>query len=415
MIDYPNKLNKIFDKLQKNGAFAIIVGGYVRDRLLQIDSKDIDIEVYGVSSFEKLKIILEEFGSINTVGKSFGVCKLYLQDLELDFTLPRIEEKIAIGHTGFEINIESDIDFTTAARRRDFTINSIGYDVTHKKILDPFYGIDDLKNKILRAVDKKSFVEDPLRVYRAVQFCCRFGLQMDKELFGLCSMMVANNMLSELSKERVFQEIEKLLLKAQMPSLGFKLYEELGIIKSFDELHFLTQSHWNQILHTLDNLAKQKTANKTTNITLMLAAICYKLGREKTTSFIIKLTDEKKILHKVLSLVLNPITELLSDSDLYRLAIKVTIEDLLTLTKAVFQETDHERYRICEINHLRAQTLGILHKKIPPLLKGKDILACGISPSKKFSTILKQAYEGQIEGKFHSHEDGMIWLKKYLA
>ena len=411
MIDYPNKLDKIFDKLQKNGAFPIIIGGYVRDKLLQMDSKDIDIEVYGVSSFKKLEAILEEFGNVNNVGKSFGVCKLHMQDLELDFTLPRIDSKTASGHTGFKVNIQSDMDFVTATRRRDFTINAIGYDIVNKKILDPFHGMDDLKNRLLKAVDRKSFMQDPLRVYRAVQFSCRFHLQMDEELFALCSMMVADNMLRELSKERVFQEIEKLLLKAEKPSLGFKLYEKLGITKGFDELHFLTQNHWNQVLHTLDNLAKQKTANKTTNIILMLAGICYKLDAEKTKSLILKLTDEKKLLHHILSLILNPITELLSDSKLYRLAVKVNIEELLLLNKAVFQDSNHELYKICDAIQTRAQYLGILHKKMSPYLRGRDILACGMSPSKEFSTILKQAYEAQMDGKFHSYEEAMIWLK----
>ncbi|OIP54740.1 MAG: polynucleotide adenylyltransferase [Helicobacteraceae bacterium CG2_30_36_10] len=415
MIDYPNKLNKIFDKLQKNGALAVIIGGYIRDKILKIDSKDIDIEVYGVSSFSKLESILEEFGSVNSVGKSFGVCKLHTQDLKLDFTLPRIESKTTSGHTGFDINIKSDLDFISATRRRDFTMNAIGYDVVNKKILDPFNGIEDLKNKILKSVDAKSFIEDPLRVYRAVQFCARFNLKMHSQLFNLCTKMIKENMLSELSKERVFQEIKKLLLKSEKPSLGYKLFKKLGITKEFDELHFLVQNSWNQVLNTIDNLAQNRTSSEITNIVLMLAGICYKLDVVKTKSFIIKLSDEKELSKRVLSLISNPITTVLSDSKLYKLATKVNIEELLILNRAVFKGTNNQLYKTCDAIQIRAKNLGVLNKKMPPFLRGRDILACGISPSKEFSTILEKAYEVQMNGEFHSHEEATAWLRKYLA
>jgi len=91
MIDYPNKLNIIFDKLLNNSIKPIIIGGYIRDSLLKKESKDIDIELYGINSFSKLEDILKEFGDVNSVGKSFGVCKLKVDDLDLDFSFPRID------------------------------------------------------------------------------------------------------------------------------------------------------------------------------------------------------------------------------------------------------------------------------------------------------------------------------------
>ncbi len=415
MIDYPNKLNKIFDKLRNNGAFVIIIGGYIRDKLLKIDSKDIDIEVYGVSSFNKLESILEEFGSVNSVGKSFGVCKLNIDGLDLDFSLPREDSKTGSGHKGFKVNTQADLDFITATRRRDFTINAIGYNVAKKKILDPFNGIEDLKNKILKAVDRKSFIEDPLRVYRAVQFCARFDLRMDRELFSLCSMMIKDNMLAELPKQRIFQEIKKLLLKAQKPSLGFILFQELGIVKEFDELHNLSQYNWGQILNTIDNLAQNRTSSETTNTVLALAGICYILDSTKAKSFILRLSDEKELLKKVLSLISNPITAVLSDAKLYRLATKVKIEELLILNRAVFKNTNNQLLQVCDEIQIRAKHLGIFNKSMLPLLRGRDILACGMSPSKEFSTILKMGYEAQMDGEFYSHEDAIVWLKKYLA
>ena len=180
MISYPKKLQAIFNKLILHSIKPIIVGGFIRDALLNTQSKDIDIELYNLNSFEELEKILTPFGTINSVGKSFGVYKLSFEDLEIDFSLPRTEQKISLGHKGFSVTTSSNIDFKTASKRRDFTINSMGYDVLEKKLLDPFFGMRDLKNKILECVDNKTFVEDPLRVLRAVQFSARFNFTLSK-------------------------------------------------------------------------------------------------------------------------------------------------------------------------------------------------------------------------------------------
>ncbi|MBU1927437.1 CCA tRNA nucleotidyltransferase, partial [bacterium] len=170
MIKYPHKLDLIFKKLKNLNITAVIVGGYVRDSLLGRESKDIDIELYGVSSLENVEEVLQEFGNINQVGKSFGVCKLLFEDLDLDFSLPRLEAKTSSGHRGFEVSTYSQLSFEVASSRRDFTINAIGFDVEKKIILDPHHGIKDLKSNSLHFVNKTTFVEDPLRILRAVQF-----------------------------------------------------------------------------------------------------------------------------------------------------------------------------------------------------------------------------------------------------
>ncbi len=427
MIHYPNILNSLFNKLQKYGAQPIIVGGYIRDTLLGIASKDIDIEVYHVSSFKILEELLQEFGSVNSVGKSFGVCKLTLDEIELDFTLPRIDNKVASGHQGFIIEIQSNLDFSCAASRRDFTINAIGYDVITHKILDPFGGVEDLNNKILKAVNPKSFIEDPLRVLRAVQFCARYNLAIDKELFQLCKKMVEKNMLSELSKERIFQEIKKLLLKAFQPSIGFKLLKNIGGLKYFPELNNLNEYSWNITMITLDEMSKFKSSNNKTNIILMLAALCNSLQSQSIKKLINSLDNEKELLNKVLTLINNlpEINNILSnnirDYLLYKLATKVNIEELLLLYQTIYFAKNKTHFcEAAKILSVKARELNILNHKIPPILRGKDILACGksmgltIKPSKEFSSILDIAYEAQMHGKFRSHEEAVIWFGEYL-
>lgn len=420
MIDYPNYLDKIFEKLEKNGATSVIIGGYIRDYFLNLESKqvstskDIDIEVYNIDSFEKLESILKEFGDVNSVGKSFGVCKLNIEDLTLDFTLPRVDNKVFSGHRGFEIMVKPDLDFTTAASRRDFTINAIGYNTNDKKIVDPFNGRDDLKNKILRAVNLNTFSQDPLRVLRAVQFCARFNLSVDKELFTLCKKMIDENILNELPKERIFEEIKKLLLKADRPSSGIILLKELGGLKYFCELYSLSDEQWENLLLAVDELAKHKTYNKKTDTVLMLAILCYTLETGNTASFIQKLTNEKALLERVISLISAKISPSYSDSELFRLATKVSIKEFVILNRAIYKNVNNKLFELCNEIEKRASKLNILNAKATPILMGKDILKLGITPSKDFSKILESAYEAQMDGKITSHEEALSWLKKYL-
>ncbi|MCW8896295.1 MAG: CCA tRNA nucleotidyltransferase [Sulfurimonas sp.] len=409
MIDYPEQLNIIFNKLSEHKATAILVGGFVRDKLLGIDSKDIDIEVYGISSFVELENILQKFGDVNSVGKSFGVCKLQYADYDLDFSLPRVDSKISSGHTGFDVKINPNLDFKTAASRRDFTINAIGYDVKEKKFLDPFGGIDDLKNKTLRAVDKNTFIQDPLRVFRAAQFYARFELKIDKELAVLCKEMVQKGMLKELAKERIFEEIKKLLLKSKKPSIGFELLKKFG------------SDIYTKNIHVLDEITSQLTSDTNTNIVLMLAALCYDFDETSTEKFILKLSDEKEVLKRVLPLVMNHdnINKIyfdgLDDYSLYKLSSKVKIEELLILAKAIHStKSGSNIYEAGDAVRKRALELHVLDKKLAPLLKGKDILACDLEPSPKFSEILNLAYEAQMKSEFNSREMAVKWLKKYL-
>ena len=413
MIDYPKNLQIIFDKLQKHNAKPILIGGFVRDSILKKEVKDIDIEVYGISSFKKLEDILKEFGSVNIVGKSFGVCKLRLNNLELDFSLPRIDSKTSSGHRGFDVKINSNLDFKSAALRRDFTINAIGYDVSLKKILDPFDGLKDLKAKILRAVNETTFIEDPLRILRAVQFCARFELEMDRELFLLCSSMIENHMLDELANERVYKELEKLLIKSQKPSIGFKLLKELNALKYFTNIT-LDAKTYSLMMDSLDEFSKLKTTNKETNITLMLSILCYFFD----INFIKNLINEKKLLDNIISLMDNYSSvdlKNISDFNLFKLATKVNIEEFLQLARALhFAKNGVKVYEDADIAQKRAIALNILNFKMPALLRGKDILECGIKASKDFSHILNIAYEAQMNGDFNSKDEAITWLKNYL-
>jgi tRNA nucleotidyltransferase (CCA-adding enzyme) len=159
----------IVDAIAQTGGTPIAVGGYVRDHLLGIDSKDIDIEVFNISP-EDLRTVLGRFGTLNAVGVSFGVLKLHFKDgTEYDFTLPRRESKSGQGNRGFIVDCDPSMTFVEAARRRDYTINAMGINLVTGEFLDPFNGQKDLRQRILRA-PSEHFVESPIRVLRGMQF-----------------------------------------------------------------------------------------------------------------------------------------------------------------------------------------------------------------------------------------------------
>ncbi|MEA2074071.1 MAG: CCA tRNA nucleotidyltransferase [Campylobacterota bacterium] len=410
MIDYPNNLNIIFDKLDKFSIKPIIIGGYIRDKILNLDSKDIDIELYGIDSLLKLESILEEFGDVNSVGKSFGVCKLKVDDLDIDFSLPRTDSKVSQGHRGFSIQTDTTLDFKTATSRRDFTINAIGYDVIEKKILDPFDGREDLKNRVLKAVDILKFEEDPLRVLRAVQFAARFHFSLDEKLFIKCEDMIKRDCLNELAKERIFEEIAKLLLKSKKPSLGILLLKNLSGFLYFKEFSLLTTKEFEQTLLCLDYQASVSFDKK--KITTMLCLLTYYHSKTDMLAFLKRLSDKKELTNELMLLKENQNSLDIyksSDYDLYKLASNVDLELYLSILNAV--TLAKKRDQILKLKK-RARDLGILNTKAEELLKGRDLIKLGLKPSKEFSHLLKEAYEAQILGRFTTYEEATLWLKK---
>jgi len=236
----PDILQNISEAVQRKGGRAVVVGGSVRDLFLELPIKDYDIEVYGLADLEALEALLQPFGSVNLVGRSFGVLKLKAEGVEYDFSFPRTEQKIGKGHRDFTVTVDGSLHFEKAAKRRDFTINALGYDIETGEVLDPYGGIHDIEYGILRHIDSSTFVEDPLRVYRAVQFAARFGFTVAEETVQLCKKMVEEGMLESLPKERVYEEWKKLLLKSPKPSTGFDLMRKWGITERyFPELHAL--------------------------------------------------------------------------------------------------------------------------------------------------------------------------------
>lgn len=414
MIDYPNDLDKIFDKLKLFKIKSIIVGGYIRDRLLNLDSKDIDVELYNLDSLELLNDILSEFGSLCSVGKSFGVYKLRYKNLDIDFSLPRLDSKVGSGHRGFVITTDKNLEFKTASRRRDFTINAMGFDVDTKTLLDPYNGLDDLAAKTLRAVDIEKFGEDPLRVLRAVQFSSRFDFVLESTLFAKCKEMIALGQLEELPSERVFEEFKKMILESKKPSHGFLLLKKLYALPFFKGLDTLDERVFLQTVEALDFLNSFEMQKHKKHLTLLLALLCREFSQEEFPRFLYRLTQEVK-LHRDIKDILKIYRQFqlseCSNYRLYSLAEAFEIKSFLLFLDAAYLGKKREEIQSCRV---KAKQLNIYTSSMPPLIQGRDLISFGCRPSQEFSQLLKQIYEAQKREIFHTKEEAADWVKENL-
>ena len=442
-LNIPKVLEDILCNLQELGARPILVGGCVRDHFLNIPVKDYDVEIFGIDSYETIENSLKKFGSVKLVGKSFGVLTLRVDKYDFDFALPRTEKKIGNTHQDFEVITNANLSFKEAAIRRDFTINAIGYDFSKKKFLDPFNGIKDLEKKLIKHIDDKTFIEDSLRVYRAVGFASRFDFKIEEKTKELCKQIISSGELEYLPKERIFEELKKLFLKSSRPSVGFELIRQLGILKYFPELNALIgciqdkEYHpegdvWIHTMMCLDELVKiikdENIEDEYRKLYLFYGILCHDLGKpfctqeingkitshkhevlgiEPSISFLSKLTNEKKFIEIVCTLVKNhlaPFQLYLAESSLKaikRLSLKVNIEDLclVCLSDCLGRDIlDKDKcYKATEWLLEKAKELEIHNEPIKALVQGRDLIALGFNPSQKFKEILDFAFDLQLD------------------
>lgn len=215
-------LSRIAKQIEQVGGRLYLVGGAVRDQLLGIENHDEDYCVTGILPDDFLKL----FPNAMERGKSFHV-----YDIEgREFAFARVERKTGFGHKEFEIEANKEITIIDDLRRRDITINSVAKDVLTGELIDPYHGVEDIKNKIIRATSE-SFLEDPLRVYRVARFASKFEFEIEQHTIELMSKLKGE--LLSLSKERVFVELKK-VLECQKPSIFFEVLKQANVL----DIHF---------------------------------------------------------------------------------------------------------------------------------------------------------------------------------
>ena len=461
MSSVPEKILELARAVRAEGGRALMVGGCVRDRLLGRGAKDWDVEVYGVEP-ARLRQLLDSLGRVNVVGEAFTVYKL---GRDLDVSLPRRERKEGRGHRGFVIEGDPSMSFADAARRRDFTVNAVLEDPLTGELIDPFGGRADLDRRLLRAVAPETFVEDSLRVLRAAQFAARFGFDIEPQTVELCRAVD----LTDLPAERVWGELEKILLVAETPSVGLRWLDRLGAVAQlFPELHALKgvpqESEWHPEgevdVHTwlvcdrarelVDDLDYPR------RVAVMLAALCHDLGKPATTEFVdgrirsrgheeagvaptesllerLKLytLEGYDVRAQVVALVRDHLKpgefyrqrEEITDGAFRRLARRCELELLYRVARADSLGRNapwvpRERWYTAEAQEWfigRARELEIERRPPAPLLMGRHLLEMGLQPSPAFKQILDAVYELQLDNRVRTLEEARDAARRLLS
>jgi tRNA nucleotidyltransferase (CCA-adding enzyme) len=438
--------------VRERGGRALVVGGWVRDQLLGRPSKDVDMEVYGVPASE-LKMLLERFGPVNTVGESFTVYKV----ADVDVALPRRDSRVGRGHRGFDVAGEPSLSVAEAARRRDFTINAISWDPLTGEYEDPYEGRRDLEARVLRAVDPRTFGEDSLRVLRAVQFAARFEFELEPGTREICRRLT----LDDLPAERIWGELEKLLLQAAHPSVGFTLALELGVVdRLLPELGTLVGCAqepdwhpegdvWVHTLMVVDEARRRiDDLERPQQIAVMLGAVCHDLGKPLTTSFVdgrIRSIDHEQagvapatavldrlnihtmggfdvrkhvlgmVAHHLKPHAFSKAQPPAGDGAFRRLAQKVDLDLLarVAMSDCVGRDGHHDCSGIDWFLE-RARQLGVQHAAPEPILKGRHLLDLGVEPGPRMGQILRQIYEQQLDGQVRSLDAAIARAREAL-
>jgi len=411
------------------------------------------MEVFGVPARE-LPALLTPFGKVEPIGQSFPVYKIGT----IDIGLPRRESKAGRGHKGFVVEGDPAMSIEDAARRRDFTVNAISWDPLTDQYEDPFGGRDDLRRKILRAVDLRTFGDDSLRVLRAVQFAARFEMTIDEPTKALCRSI----RLDDLPPERIWGEIEKLLLRASRPSIGFALALELGVVDQlFPEMKALVgceqEPEWHPEgdvwIHTLQVIdqARQRIhdLDHADQLIVMLGAVTHDFGKPATTALIdgrirsmnheeegvapaamfldrlnVHSIDGKDVRGQVLGLVahhlkpgmLYKVREELTDGAFRRLSQKANLELLARVAKSDCLGRLPGSFDCSAMDWFleRARELGVDRSPPKPLLLGRHLLGLGMTPGPDMGALLKQVYEKQLDGEIKTLEEAIAMAQQMV-
>jgi tRNA nucleotidyltransferase (CCA-adding enzyme) len=441
--------------VREAGGRALLVGGWVRDFIRGEPNVDYDIEVHGLEA-AWLRALLDSRGRVDAVGEAFTVYKVRLRDPErrksfvADVSLPRRESKTGRGHRGFVVEGDPHMGVEEAARRRDFTINAVMYDPLEGEFVDPHGGREDIARGVIRVVDPRTFVEDSLRVLRAMQFAARFEYVIDPATAALCRSID----LSDLPAERIWMEVEKWLLKARRPSIGWSAARELGIAEQlWPEIHALhdcpqdprAHPEGDVFIHTgmvldqaralIDDLPRPKQA------AVMLAALGHDFGKPATTvvtgarvkaagheavsvALMAQFLDRLKLFTldgydvraQTLALVEHHATpyrwrgarEPVADGAFRRLALKLEPALLYRVARAdCLGRTGDFKPEAEEWFLARVRQLGIEHQAPAPLLLGRHVLALGIRPGPRVGELTRAVYERQLDGDVNTLDEAL--------
>lgn len=264
------------------------VGGRVRDELradiegIPAPQGDLDYVVTGIG-LEDLATCLAEIGRVDVVGASFAVLKVSIADVTVDVALPRRERSTGSGHRDFRVQSGPEIPLLDDLARRDFRMNMIARALPSGDLLDPFGGEADIRERRIDILTPTTFAEDPLRMLRAAGFAARFGYALTE--LTRASMTVAAAQIATVSRERVADELTKLLVLAPKPSMGLEILRTTGVLAHIwpellegvgvEQNEWHAYDVWHHALATLDSAHAG-------DLVARLAALLHDVGKPRT-------------------------------------------------------------------------------------------------------------------------------------
>ncbi len=444
-VNFPNPIKSLAKALSDASGTTYIVGGAVIDLINGHKVKDWDMEVFNLS-YNNLSDIASKFGKTDLIGNKFGVVKVKVDDLDVELAVPRVENNVGIGHTSFDIDLVPNLSLYEAARRRDFTMNALYLEVANKRLHDPFGGYYDYRKGILSHIDAKTFVEDPLRVFRAMQIVsrkqrpgARKSLRVTHDCVQLCKSM--KEACRQLSGDAIYGEFYKMLMLGNKPDQGLRFLVRSELIDLFPELKALIGCKQNLTHHPEGSVMAHtqlvlKEAVKYRDlvpedwkVAYMFGMLLHDIGKPVSTdpdtlrsvghdfegekmakSFMEKLSRDKKLNNRVSSIVrghMRPIIYMKDGSKASAWRKLHNICPLNVLAYVAIADSDGRGFDKSDklgvdsdffkgIMHMH-EVLGEHTSDIPSKLKGRHLIAAGFKPGKGFGVMINKAYEHQLE------------------
>jgi poly(A) polymerase len=438
-------ISELADQLNQE---TYVIGGFVRDLILKRPSPDIDVVTIG-SGIKLAEMVAQRLGPTIQVSvfKNFGTAMLKYQSLEVEFVGARKESY----NEDSRKPIVEDGTLEEDQNRRDFTINALAICLNKDRfgeLVDPFGGIQDIENKILRTPLEPgiTFSDDPLRMMRAIRFASQLGFTIEEKTLEAISQN--RKRIDIISKERIGEELNKIILSSK-PSIGFKLLDKTGLLELiFPELHRMKGrqevngvGHKDNFYHTLEVL--DRIAPNTNNLWLRWSALLHDIAKPVTKKYSpqlgwtfhshnfvgakmvpalfkkmkFPLNEKMKYVQKIVELHMRPIVlseEEVTDSAIRRLLFEAgdDIDDLMTLCEADITSKNPEKVKKYYNNfQLVRQKLKDLEERdhirnFQPPVSGETIMEVyGLAPCREVGLIKNAIKDAILDGIIANDKD----------